>query len=102
MKPFLKLEFKTLNQEIFFIYKKFLIKQFTKLNIYYSHFTLPIKRKKITLLRSPHVYKKSREQFELKKYKHLIHIYSNCPNSFLKFLIINKPFEINLTLKKIA
>ena len=37
---------------------------------------LPTKKKIYTLLRSPHVNKKSREQFELSTYKRLLDIYS--------------------------
>ena len=37
-------------------------------------FILPIKIKKHTILRSPHVNKKSREQFETRIYKAIIHI----------------------------
>ena len=33
---------------------------------------LPTKIKRLTVLKSPHVYKKSREQFELKTYKRLL------------------------------
>ncbi len=40
---------------------------------------LPTQREVVTILRSPHKYKDSREQFELKTHKRLIDIYS--PNS---------------------
>ena len=40
---------------------------------------LPTQREIVTILRSPHKYKDSREQFELKTHKRLIDIYS--PNS---------------------
>jgi small subunit ribosomal protein S10 len=38
--------------------------------------TLPAHIKKFTVLRSPHIDKNSREQFQIKKYKHLLEIYS--------------------------
>jgi|LakMenE18May11ns_1017448.scaffolds.fasta_scaffold9878377_2 small subunit ribosomal protein S10 len=38
--------------------------------------TLPAHIKKFTVIRSPHIDKNSREQFQIKKYKHLIEIYS--------------------------
>jgi small subunit ribosomal protein S10 len=38
---------------------------------------LPTEREKFTVLRSPHVNKKSREQFQLCTYKRLVGIYSN-------------------------
>ena len=40
---------------------------------------LPTKIERFTVLRSPHVDKKSREQFEQRTYKRLIEIYSNDP-----------------------
>ena len=40
---------------------------------------LPTEREVVTILRCPHKYKDSREQFELKTHKRLIDIYS--PNS---------------------
>lgn len=42
---------------------------------------LPTEREIITILRSPHVNKDSREQFELRTYKRIIDIYS--PNAKL-------------------
>ena len=38
---------------------------------------LPTKKEVFTVLRSPHVNKKSREQFQLFTYKRLVDIYSN-------------------------
>ena len=42
---------------------------------------LPTKREVVTILRSPHKYKDSREQFEMRTYKRIIDIYS--PNAKL-------------------
>ena len=42
---------------------------------------LPTEREIITILRSPHKYKDSREQFEMRTYKRIIDIYS--PNAKL-------------------
>ena len=51
---------------------------------------LPLKNKKITVLRSPHIYKKSQEQFELRNYKTNIIINSKQINVSLLFLEILK------------
>lgn len=40
-----------------------------------THFILPCKQKEFTVLRSPHIDKKSREQFKIKYYKDIIHIF---------------------------
>ena len=42
---------------------------------------LPTKRQLFTVLRSPHVDKKSREQFELKTHKRLIDIHDSRPQT---------------------
>ena len=42
---------------------------------------LPTQKKIFTVLRSPHVNKKSREQFELSSYKRLLHIYRSSPKT---------------------
>jgi small subunit ribosomal protein S10 len=44
--------------------------------------SLPTKIQRYTVLRSPHIDKKSREQFEIKHYKKLLVIYFNPENSF--------------------
>lgn len=100
MKPFFKLELKTLNKPILSIYTIFLKGLFLKLKINFKKIAFPISKKKFTLLKSPHVYKKAREQFELVKYKEVIYIYSNCSNFLLKFLILNKPTEVKIVIKK--
>lgn len=67
--------------------------------------TLPIKYKQISLLRSPHVYKKSIETFETRiyssQYKFLISTYSTYFQIFylIKFLTKNIPSSITLTIK---
>jgi hypothetical protein len=61
-----------------------------------SYFSTPIRRNRYTILRSPHVDKKAREQFELKHFNVVISesiIYSFAVNTFLlskfKFFISN-------------
>jgi len=50
----------------FSIFLKLFIFMFKQLN--FSYFSVPLKRNKYTILRSPHIDKKSREQFELKHF----------------------------------
>jgi len=53
---------------------------------------LPKKKKLITLLKSPHVYKKSKEQFQIKYYKVTILIFLNSYHKTLfEFFLLNKP-----------
>jgi ribosomal protein S10 len=81
----------------FEIYKNFTTGFLKKLNIEYKLVNLPKKKKRITLLKSPHVYKKAREQFESKVFNSLILIKNqNIKFNFLKFLIINKPKPLKI------
>ncbi len=43
----------------------------------YSQFSFPRKIKKFTVLRSPHIDKKSREQFQIEYYKNIIRLEKN-------------------------
>ena len=65
----LKITIKTFNLNVLNLYLFFLKKVFHRLGTEFSIFFLPIKRKRITLLKSPHVNKTAREQFEIKHYK---------------------------------
>jgi small subunit ribosomal protein S10 len=71
------------------------------LGIKYNTFNLPSKRKRITLLKSPHVNKKAREQFEIKKYSVMIQILSQEKFKILKLLSLNKPKTVTISIKNI-
>lgn len=64
-------------------------------------FVLPKKIKKHTLLRSPHVNKKSREQFETRTYKAIIHVIPlinlNKSSEFIAIYILKKFIDNSLT-----
>ena len=84
------------------IYINFLEKLLKISKICYSKISIPTKIKRITILKSPHVFKKAREQFELKIYTKNI-IIKNIENvNFLKNLLINKPKFININIKYIG
>ena len=96
---YIKLKIKTTEFPILKIYTKFLINFLKKLNIHHKNINLPKKIKRITLLKSPHVYKKAREQFECKTFTSTIIINNNTLKlGILKFLIINKPKPLKLKL----
>ena len=97
----IQIRIKTVTKEIN-TYTNYIKKILTKLKINFTTVYLPIKIKKITLLKSPHVNKKAREQFQLKKYKTCINICAEKINNILfKLLILNKPKYIKLNLRKI-
>jgi len=59
---------------------------------------LPTRRKIFTVLRSPHVNKKSRDQYELLSHKRLIDIYSSCQRTIdvLMKLEISSGVEVEI------
>lgn len=95
-----QLKIKSLNLNSYKIYNYFLINLFQLLNIEYSIIQLPIRKKKFTLLKSPHVHKKAREQFE-------IVFYNTCFNlkqfdiSLINLILLNKPSTIQIKIKNI-
>ena len=60
---------------------------------------LPTHKRIFTVLRSPHVNKKSREQFELNNYKRLIDIYSSSSktvDALMKLNLVHKNLSIEI------
>jgi len=67
-----------------------IIKLFKKYHsLYYLIALLPTKTKKLTILKSPHIFKKSREQFETKVSKRLMILGINVT----QHLTFNKPLS---------
>ena len=77
MKNKYQFKIKSLNKQTLIVYKKFLIALLNKIQINYSFFNLPTKQNKITLLKSPHVNKTAREQFDVKFYSNVLQINQN-------------------------
>ncbi|MBI4539252.1 MAG: 30S ribosomal protein S10 [Gemmatimonadetes bacterium] len=60
---------------------------------------LPTKRRLLTVLRSPHVDKKSREQFELKTHKRLIDIVDSRPQTIDALTKLDLPAGVEVEIK---
>lgn len=60
---------------------------------------LPTKKKKFTVLRSTHVNKKSREQFELNTYKRLLDIYSSSSKTVDALMRLDLPSGVDVEIK---
>src|ERR1700709_1388932 len=60
---------------------------------------LPTKTKRWTVLRSPHVDKKSREQFELKTHKRLIDILEPTPDTVDALMKLDLPPGVDVEIK---
>jgi small subunit ribosomal protein S10 len=60
---------------------------------------LPTRKEIFTVLRSPHVNKKAREQFQLCTYKRLIDIYSNSPKTVEALMKLELPSGVDVQIK---
>ena len=60
---------------------------------------LPSKRSIYTILRSPHVNKKSREQFQTKIHKRLIDILNSTPKTVESLMKLDLPAGVDLEIK---
>jgi small subunit ribosomal protein S10 len=61
---------------------------------------LPTRINKITVLRSPHVNKKSREQFEMRTHKRLIDIISPSPEVMDSLMKLELPAGVDVEIKQ--
>jgi small subunit ribosomal protein S10 len=60
---------------------------------------LPTEKKIFTILRSPHVNKKSREQFQLRTHKRLIEIYSSTSKTVSALEKLELPSGVDIQVK---
>ncbi len=60
---------------------------------------LPTRRRVYTVLRSPHVDKKSREQFETRIHKRLIDIYDSTPKTVDALMKLDLPAGVDVEIK---
>lgn len=98
-KTTIKIKLKSVYCESLFLYLKYLKVFFNTLNIKSSLFILPLQFKRMTLLKSPHVNKKAKEQFEVRYYQVIIILKQPFSLKFLQYLIINKPKSIQIKIK---
>lgn len=81
------------------LYTKFIQNNLSRFNISFTVNYLPKKIKRIALLKSTHVNKKSKEHFELRTFKSTIFVNSLIHLTLLKYLISNKPKSVSVKLK---
>ena len=60
---------------------------------------LPTKKKIYTVLRSPHVNKKAREQFQLSSYKRILDIYSSTAKTVDALMKLELPSGVDVEIK---
>ncbi|MHC5067937.1 MAG: 30S ribosomal protein S10 [Planctomycetota bacterium] len=63
---------------------------------------LPTKMERFTVLRSPHVNKKSREQFEIRTHKRMIEILDPTAKTNEVFSRVDVPAGVDITIKQIV
>ena len=60
---------------------------------------LPTEKEIVTIIRSPHKYKDSREQFELRTHKRLIDIYSPTAKTVDSLMKLDLPAGVDISIK---
>ena len=60
---------------------------------------LPTERNSMTVLRSPHIYKDAREQFEMRTHKRLIDITEPTPKTVDALMNLNLPAGVDIEIK---
>lgn len=94
-----QLDLRSFKKELLKVYLIFLIQLIQKLKLKYFIVSPPKRIKKITLLKSPHVHKKAREQFQFCLYKKTVHLKDLRDLNYLNHVLINKPKLININVK---
>lgn len=95
-----KLNFKSSQKRLIFCYFLYLKFFFKKLSIDFKIKMLKKKTSPISLLKSPHVHKKAKEQFILTVYKLIV--YFKGDKKIINYLIHNKPEAIKFKLQVIV
>ena len=60
---------------------------------------LPVKRSVYTVVKSPHVYKKGREQFEMRTHKRLIDVFEPTPKTIDSLMNLSLPAGCDVEIK---
>ena len=97
----IQISIKSLSKKSLDLFNTFLFNCLKALNFNFCFSILPVKKRVITLLKSPHVNKTSKEQFEIKLF-HSIFIVEEIKISEienLKCLFINKPKSVEIQIK---
>lgn len=90
----IQLRIESLNNKILVLYIKFILKLFYIYQIKPKIIYLPCNKKRFTFLKSPHVFKKAKEHFAIKKYTVLLICSLNIQK--LKQILINRPSVIKI------
>jgi ribosomal protein S10 len=89
-----KIYLKATKGQIIDIYSNFLEKVSEKAGLSFIKQGLPTRIRKISLYRSPHVHKKSKEHYEVRNYQSLVVIKGNNSINFVSQVLKMKPIDI--------
>ena len=81
------------------VYVRYLQIFLKKLSLKNSTVSLPVTRRRISLLKSPHVYKKAKEHFEVRTYRKNVTFESFNKIEKLILVLANKPKSICVKIK---
>ena len=65
----IKIKIESVNNKILKLYVRFLLKLLSSVNTAAKTINLPTLKKRVTFLKSPHVFKKAKEHFKIRKLK---------------------------------
>jgi small subunit ribosomal protein S10 len=94
----MQFKIKSLEKQAIDLFDCFIVKTFKKFKCPLKRIGLPKNRKRVTLIKSPHVDKSAREQFEIIVYSKLFEINSKINRNYINYLILNKPKNIKIIL----
>jgi small subunit ribosomal protein S10 len=60
---------------------------------------LPVEKNKVTVIKSPHVFKDSREQFEMRTHKRLIDVINPTPKTIDNLMNLDLPAGVDIEIK---
>lgn len=60
---------------------------------------LPVEKNKVTVIKSPHVFKDSREQFEMRTHKRLIDVVNPTPKTIDNLMNLDLPAGVDIEIK---
>jgi len=99
MKSKYQIKIQSVNKEALEFFREFLAINLKKIALPYSVLNLPTRTKKITLLKSPHVNKTAREQFQVKRYSSMFQIKKEIESGLLNAMLLNKPKIVTVKVK---
>jgi ribosomal protein S10 len=90
---------KSHNKSVLFLFSLFIKKILIKNNIFFNVVSFPIKKKLFTFNKSPHVYKKAQEHFELLIFKTMFTNIDHSLINLINYTKINKPKGLRISFR---